>query len=609
MTDKYQPFSLGQVKLLGSVFQQRRDLNRNYVLSLTSQNLLRNHYFEAGLWANNGWPKGAHDGWEATCCQVRGHFLGHWLSAAAMSYAATGDLELKGRADWIVSELGRCQSENGGEWVFSIPEKYLDWVARKKGVWAPHYTIHKTLMGLVDMVKYAGNQQALEILVNAAKWFTRWTKKFSRDQMNDILDYETGGMIEAWADLYGFTGKGEHLDLVNKYDRPRLFERLLAGEDALVNMHANTTIPEAHGAARAFEVTGEKRWRQIAEAYWHFAVPARGYYATGGQTCGEIWSPPHQLAERLGPRTQEHCTVYNMMRLAEYLLRWIGDVEYADYYERNLYNGILAQQNPQDGRISYFLGTHPGAKKEWGTPTETFWCCHGTLVQAHMRHGQSVLYGDADGLTITQYIPSEVTVAPSPSAVSGAAVKIRQTFDTQLGLDHRPQSLVVNVEIDCDKPAEFEIKLRLPWWLAAKPGVQINGDRVGQASRLSLKGSGKPSSYLSIRRKWSKDTIRLELPKALTACPLPGSEDLVAFMDGPVVLAGLIDEQRTLVGDAADPETILHADKEREWGNWSGNYHTHGQGRNFAFMPIHEVIDERYTMYFPMTSLPKARKK
>ena len=297
MADKFVPMTPGQVKLAGGVFEQRYNLNRNYMLSLGSHNLLKNHYFEAGLWSHNTRPEGVHWGWEATCCQVRGHFLGHWLSAAAIGSAVAGDAELKGRCDWIVSELAKCQKENGGEWVFSIPEKYLEWVARKKGVWAPHYTIHKTLMGLVDAVKYAKNEQALEVLVSAAKWFSRWTKKFSRAEMDDILDYETGGMLEAWSDLYGLTGKGEHLELMRRYDRPRLFERLLAGEDALANMHANTTIPEAQGAARAYEVTGEIRWRRIAEAYWEFAVPRRGYYATGGQTCGEIWSPPHELAE------------------------------------------------------------------------------------------------------------------------------------------------------------------------------------------------------------------------------------------------------------------------------------------------------------------------
>ena len=127
-------------------------------------------------------------------------------------------------------------------------------------------------------------------------------------------------MLEVWADLYGISGDKEHLALIRRYDRRRLFDPLLAGEDVLTNMHANTTIPEALGAARAWEVTGEERWRRIVEAYWRCAVDDRGYFCTGGQTNGEFWTPPHELSARLGDKTQEHCTVYHMMRLAEYLL-------------------------------------------------------------------------------------------------------------------------------------------------------------------------------------------------------------------------------------------------------------------------------------------------
>jgi DUF1680 family protein len=145
----------------------------------------------------------------------------------------------------------------------------------------------------------------------------RWTSQFSREEMDEILDVETGGMLEAWAGLYGLTGCEEHLELMQRYDRPRLFERLLAGEDPLTNRHANTTIPEAHGAARAYEVTGDDRWREIAEAYWRCAVTERGYFCTGGQTTGEIWTPPFEFSARLGDKNQEHCTVYNMMRLAD----------------------------------------------------------------------------------------------------------------------------------------------------------------------------------------------------------------------------------------------------------------------------------------------------
>ena len=155
--------------------------------------------------------------------------------------------EIKGKADYIVSEVARCQEENGGEWAGPIPEKYLDWLARGKTVWAPHCTVHRNMMGLYDMYAWAGNQQALEILVKWARWFSRWTAQFTREQFDDILDVETGGMLESWADLYGVTGEKEHYELIQRYDRRRLFDPLLAGKDVLTNMHANTTIPEIQG--------------------------------------------------------------------------------------------------------------------------------------------------------------------------------------------------------------------------------------------------------------------------------------------------------------------------------------------------------------------------
>ena len=247
--------------------------------------------------------------------QLRGHFLGHWLSAAAYIAGANGDAEVRGKAEAIVSELARVQESNGGRWAASIPEKYFFWIAQGKPVWAPHYTVHKTFMGLIDLYKVTGNKQALDVAEKWAVWFSDWTRGFTREQMNDILDVETGGMLEAWADLYGITNKAIYRELMEKYNRPRLFEALLAGKDPLTNRHANTTIPEAQGAARAYEVTGDEKWRNIAMAYWKSAVTDRGYYATGGQTSGEIWTPPMKLSARLSDKNQEHCVVYNMIRL------------------------------------------------------------------------------------------------------------------------------------------------------------------------------------------------------------------------------------------------------------------------------------------------------
>jgi DUF1680 family protein len=611
MQSNLRPLPRGTVKLLPSVFQHRFALNRQYMISLKTENLLQNFYLEAGLWQPRHKVDDIHGGWEVPTCQLRGHFLGHWLSAAAIIAANTGDQEIKGKADYIVSELARCQIENAGEWVGSIPEKYLDWVARGKRVWAPHYTLHKTLMGLWDMYEIGGNTQALDILLKWARWFHRWSGQFSLEKMDDIMDVETGGMLEIWANLYGLTGEQEHLELIQKYDRRRLFDPLIAGKDVLTNMHMNTTVPEVHGAARAWEVTDDPRWRQITEAYWHSGVTERGYYATGGQTNGEIWSPPNKLSERLGYRTQEHCTVYNMMRLADFLLRWNGDPAYGDYWERNLWNGILAQQHPDTGMIAYFLPLHAGAQKAWGSPTEDFWCCHGSLVQAHTIYANHIWYQSDNALTLSQYIPNEATWEQD-----GETVHLHLTQDHQLESHHRPENLAFELKIDAKQSREFSLRLRLPWWVNGKPQFSLNGE--------PLEIEKDSAGYLEIRRAWENDVLHLVFPKKLEVIPLPGESEMQAFMDGPVVLAGLnpmpgysvaqdddITDARvqpnylvrgiSLTGDPAEPETILIPDNEREWWFWQGSYRTHGQSENIRFIPLHEVRDEVFTVYFPIS--------
>jgi DUF1680 family protein len=416
--------------------------------------------------------------------------------------------------------------------------------------------------------------------------------------MDEILDVETGGMLEVWADLYGVTGKEEHLDLINRYDRRRLFDRLLAGEDPLTNRHANTTIPEAQGAARAYEVTGEERWRRIVEAYWRCAVTDRGFFCTGGQTCGEVWTPPFEFAARLGDKTQEHCTVYNMIRLADYLLRWTGEARYADYIERNIYNGILAQQNPRTGMIAYYLPLQAGGRKIWGSPTHDFWCCHGSLVQAHTMHGAHAYFADEEGLVVAQYLPTELRWC-----WEGVPVTVRQVFHTEAstprpldsdGARHRPPRWVVDIAVRCEKPVGFALKLRLPEWAGDAVTISINGE----AEQVIPDASG----FCTIGRTWGDDVVRLVLPKALRSCPLPDEPATVAFLDGPIVLAGLCDEERTLEGSADNPSSMLTPDNEREWQRWLSGYRTVGQPRGLRFKSLYEVVDEPYTVYFPVRS-------
>jgi len=611
----FEPLPRSAVELHDAFFRKKVEANRAYLLALRSEDLLQNFYLEAGLWHTQDLPERCHGGWEAPTCQLRGHFLGHWLSAAARRCSVAKDPELKGKAEFIVSELGRCQRENGGQWVGSIPEKYLHWIAGGKAVWAPHYTVHKTFMGLLDMAVFLGNDEALHIADAWADWFLAWSAGFDQAHMDAILEYETGGMLEVWADLLHLTGKTKYEDLLSRYYRRKLFEPLRSGRDVLTNMHANTTIPEILGAARAFEVTGDARFREVVEAYWKSAVTARGAFATGGQTAGEIWTPPGEHAARLGARNQEHCTVYNMMRLAERLLRWTGAAEYADYWERNLWNGIAAQGHWEEYHqsqvspnryaarrlIAYFLGLEPGARKRWGSETEHFWCCHGTLVQANASHTEGIYYVGTGAIALCQWMASRAVFDWIPSGsregkAEGHHVEIRQEIDPQLASSHTPRTLEARITISCKAPAEFDLLLRLPDWLVGPGRVKINGTPVDHHQAAG--------SFVTLRRKWSADTVELSLPRGIAAWPLPDRPEVMAFTDGPVALAGLCSVDEPLLGNREAPETILVDDDERDWGTWKRCYRARTRSGSIRFVPLHQIGDERYTVYFPLAASP-----
>lgn len=605
---------LGSVELTAGLFDRRRALNRAYLASLQDDNLLQNHYLQAGL-PNGDWqlqpsspdPRrrglDRHWGWESPAGQLRGHFLGHWLSAAAREAASTGDAILRARVERVVTELDRCQRANGGEWVFGIPPSYLDMLVDGREIWAPQYNLHKTLMGLVDVARDLDIPLARDVAHRAGRWFARWSEQFSREQFDDILDVETGGMLEVWADLLDLTGDDIFARLLRRYDRQRLFEPLLAGEDVLTNMHANTTIPEVLGAARAYEVTGDRRWADIVHAYWRWAVTERGTYCTGGQTSGEIWTPPGEFAARRGDKNQEHCVVYNMIRLADVLFRWTGDAGYLDYIERNLYNGILAQQDGRTGMISYFLPLEAGARKIWGSPTEDFWCCHGTLVQAHSRHSSLIFYRDPDGaIVIGQYISSRLRTERDGSPVT---VEVqRDQHARRVGPDanaaragdrHRPRHWQVGITITSAPGVSVPIRLRQPDWVSGPATLLAGPDTIDATVTDGFLRFDHPGGNIS---------YRLTLPTAISTEPIPDEPSTVAFLDGPVVLAGLVDHEPTLVGDPRTPEQVLVPDNERQWGEWLSGYRTVGQSRNLRLLPLYEVTDQPYTVYFPMAPAP-----
>lgn len=594
-----------RVKLNGGLASKQMEANRAYLLKLDEDSLLINYRLEAGIIGiNDASERRLYGGWELPTCQLRGHFLGYFMSAAARQWAVDGDERLRAKLIYIVRALGVCQDENGGEWCFSIPEKYIHRLFAGKRVWAPQCTAHKTLMGLLDAYEYARIDQALTIAKRAADWFLRFTDGVSRDHMNAVMESsETGGLMEAWADLYRLTGNPEHLKLMRRYERPLYYERLLSGEDVLTNKHANSTIPEILGVCKAYEVTGEARYLDIARAYYKCAVDDRGWFVTGGQTAGEVWTPKFKQAERLGNKNQEFCTVYNMMRLAEFLLRADGDIKYADYWEKNLYNGVFAQcyfepfhryaQSEDDRRktalLSYFLPLEPGAKKRWGSEFDHFWCCHGTMVQANsdmLRAG--IVYSRPGEIWLMQYLPMTAEI-PGERAGLSAPVTIALAPDD--AGETRPKASNFALKVNGGGQA-FTLCLRKPDW--ARGRVSITHE-TGERAEYTENGRA-----LTITRAWGDVALKLSIPRVILAHPLPDMPNCAAFTDGPVALAALTDAQPALTCELKRPERMFIADDEREWGVWNPNFRTVGQNPNLRFTPLYNIRDERYTTYFPI---------
>ena len=267
---KASPFDLQDVRLLDGPFLDAMLRDQKYLLSIDSDRLLHMFRVTAGL-PSSARPLG---GWEAPDVELRGHSLGHFLSACALMYSSTGDERFKTKADAIVAELAKIQQAMPSRgfhpgYLSAFPEEFFDRVDARRRVWAPYYTIHKIMAGLLDMYLLCGNRQALDVVVKKADWVKFRVDRLSDAQQQAALETEFGGMNEVLANLYAVTGDPEHLRVAKRFDHRAVFDPLARGEDSLNGLHANTQIPKAIGAAREYRPVAP----ETADA---FAVLQRG---------------------------------------------------------------------------------------------------------------------------------------------------------------------------------------------------------------------------------------------------------------------------------------------------------------------------------------------
>lgn len=514
-----QPFDLSAVRLLPGPFETARELDAAYLLSLKPDRMLHNFRINAGLK-----PKApVYGGWESqepwVGIRCHGHTLGHYLSACAMMFAATGKRVFRRRVEYGVQELAACQRARGDGLICAFPDGAVQLENSLSGkpftgvVW---YTMHKLLAGLRDAHVHAGNQQALQVLTQLADWIAAGSAALGDGKFQKMLDVEHGGMNEALADLYAITGNAKYLALAERFNHRALLQPLAAGRDTLDGLHSNTQIPKFIGFARLHELTGNKTYGSAARNFWK-AVVGRRSYATGGNSDGEHFFPTGEFRKRLqSAKTMETCCTHNMLRLTRALFLGAPTTAYADYYERALFNGILASQDPDSGMVTYFQATRPGYVKLYCTPEDSFWCCTGSGMENHAKYGDSIYFHDADSMSVNLFIASELHWREK---------KLHVVQITRFP-DEASTELVMRMK----SPVAMKLRIRHPAW-CPRASLTINGgDR---------RASEHPGSYIEIEREWRDgDVVRLELPMELRLEALPGAPDIAALMYGPVVLAG-----------------------------------------------------------------------
>jgi hypothetical protein len=594
------PFELASVRLLDGPFRDAMLRDQQYLLSLDHDRVLHNFRVNAGL-PSSAKPLG---GWEAPDVELRGHTLGHYLSACALMYASTGDERFKTRAESVVAELATIQKAlaargfNAG-YLSAFPEEFFDRVETRRRVWAPYYTIHKIMAGLLDVHLLCSNQQALELLLKKADWVKLRVDRLSDEQQQRSLETEFGGMNDVLANLYAVTGNPEHLRLARKFDHRAVFDPLARGEDKLNGLHANTQIPKAIGAAREYELTGDRVYQDIAKFFWKRVAHHRSY-VIGGNSNGEHFFPVEQFSRNLGASSAETCNTYNMLKLTKRLFGWEPSAELMDFYERALLNHILASQDPATGMMCYYVPLKPGAFKTFSTEDASFWCCVGTGIENHARYGETIYSRDEASLWVNLFIASQVEW-------NDRGVVLRQ--ETRF-----PEEDLTRLTLKCEKPISLALRIRYPAWARSGVTVTINGKKEPVQAR--------PGSYIALERQWRDgDRIEVRLPMSLGLEAMPDDPKTVALLYGPVVLAGdlgnegmegvrrygpLSPEARTATPEVPGLVSNLNQvlARVKPVRGEPLNFRTIGIGRprDVTLKPFNKTFDHRYTVYWKVYS-------
>jgi DUF1680 family protein len=564
------PFPLGQVTLLAGPFLDNMNRTLSYLSFVDPDRLLYTFRTNVGLSTRGAAPVG---GWESPTTELRGHSTGHLLSALAQAYAATGTAAYKTKGDYLVGELAACQAASPGAgfhtgYLSAYPENFFDRLESGQSVWAPYYTLHKIMAGLLDQYLLAGNTQALTVLLSKAGWVDWRTGRLTTAQMQSVLNTEFGGMNEVLANLCQATGDTRWLTVAQRFDHTRIYDPLANNTDQLAGFHGNTQLAKLMGAIREYTASGTQRYADIATNFWDI-VTRHHTYVIGGNTNGEYFQQPDRIASQLSSSTCECCNTYNMLKLTRQLFfHNPARADYLDYYERALLNQILGQQDPNSahGFVAYYTPLQPGGIKTYSNDYNNFTCDHGTGMESNTKYMDTIYFFNGETLYVNLFIASRLNWA-----ARGITVTQQTSFPT-----------VPSSRLTITGSGHIALKVRIPAW-AAGAQVKVNG---------TVTGSPAPGAYLTIDRTWaSGDTVDISLPMALKLAPTPDSATTQAVTYGPVVLSGAYGN--TVLGQlpTLDPNSIRPATTPLQ-------FTATADGATVTLIPFHTMHHQHYTVYW-----------
>lgn len=588
---RLQPLPLTAIKLAPSDYATALTTNRRYLLTLDPDRLLHNFRLYAGLE-----PKGAlYGGWEADT--IAGHTLGHYLSALVLTWQQTGDGEMRRRADYIVAELAEAQAKRGTGYVGALGRKrdgkiedgevIFHEIMRGEiksggfdlnGSWSPLYTVHKLFAGLLDVHAGWNNAQALQVTLGLAGYFEKVFAALDDAQMQKLLGCEYGGLNESFAELYARTRDARWMVVAKRLYDDRVLGPLAAGEDKLANFHANTQVPKLIGLARVHELTGDAADAKAARFFWE-RVTQHHSYVIGGNADREYFSAPDSIAQHITEQTCEHCNTYNMLKLTSHLYAWRPDAALFDFYERAHLNHVMAQQNPKTGGFTYMTPLMSGTRREFSGAADEFWCCVGSGMESHAKHGEAAFWEGEGAFFVNLYIPA---------AIDWKARGAKLVLDTAY-----PFTGTATLKVErLARGGWFALALRVPGWAQGKAVVTVNGKPAGARFERG---------YAVVARAWKAgDAVAITLPMELRLEATPGDDSVVAVLRGPLVLAADLGAAES-PWEGADP-ALVGQDLLASFAATAtpAVYDTRGVVRpaDLRFVPFYRQYERRSAVYF-----------